>query len=154
MKQADLGLDLSAKRMRKREFLEEMGRVVPWAKLTALVEAHYGAKGKASGVGRPPFALQTMLRIHFPQQWFALSDPAMGVALFDHPLFREFAQPPTGVTRPLDESTILRFRRLLERHGLAAQMLAAVNDNLRAKGLLLKAGTVVDATLIPAPSST
>ena len=131
-----------------------MERVVPWDKLAAVVEAHYGTKGKASGVGRPPFALQTMLRIHFLQQWFALSDPAMEEALFDVPLFREFAQLPTGVARLPDESTILRFRHLLERHGLAAQMLATVNDVLCAKGLLLKAGTVVDATLIAAPSST
>lgn len=87
MKQADLGLELSAKRTRKREFLDEMERVVPWDKLTALVEPHYGAKGKASGVGRPPFELQTMLRIHFLQQWFALSDPAMEEALFDVPCF-------------------------------------------------------------------
>ena len=154
MKQADLGLDLSAKRTRKREFLDEMERVVPWDRLVALIEPHYGTKGKASGVGRPPFELQTMLRIHYLQQWFALSDPAMEEALFDVPLFREFAQLPTGVTRLPDESTILRFRHLLEKHNLAAQMLAAVNDTLRAKGLLLKAGTVVDATLIAAPSST
>jgi IS5 family transposase len=154
MKQAELGLDLSAKRTRKREFLEQMERVVPWSKLTALIEPHYGAKGKTSGVGRPPFALHTMLRIHFLQQWFALSDPAMEEALFDVPLFREFAQLPSGVARLPDESTILRFRHLLEKHHLAPRILAAVNDTLRAKGLLLKAGTVVDATLIAAPSST
>jgi IS5 family transposase len=154
MKQADLGLDLSAKRTRKREFLDEMERVVPWDRLVSLIEPHYGTKGKSSGVGRPPFGLQTMLRIHFLQQWFALSDPAMEEALFDVPLFREFAQLPTGVTRLPDESTILRFRHLLEKHGLAAQMLSTVNDVLRVKGLLLKAGTVVDATLIAAPSST
>jgi transposase, IS5 family len=79
-----------------------------------------------------------MLRIHFLQQWFALSDPAMEEALFDVPLFREFAQLPTGVARLPDESTILRFRHLLEAHGLAAKMLATVNDTLAAKGLLLK----------------
>lgn len=154
MKQAELGLDLSAKRTRKREFLDDMERVVPWDRLVALIEPHYGTRGKASGVGRPPFDLQTMLRLHLLQQWFALSDPAMEEALFDVPLFREFAQLPTGVARLPDESTILRFRHLLERHDLAAQILATVNDTLRAKGLLLKAGTVVDATLIAAPSST
>lgn len=151
MKQADLGFDLSTKRTRKREFLEQMDRVVPWAKLIALIEPHYTKK---SGVGRPPFALGSMLRIHFLQQWFALSDPAMEEALFDVPLFREFAQLPSGVARLPDESTILRFRHLLESHGLAAQILAAVNDTLSRKGLLLKAGSVVDATLIAAPSST
>jgi len=151
MKQADLGLNLSAKRTRKREFLEQMDRVVPWAALVGLIEPVYGKK---SGVGRPPFALASMLRIHFLQQWFALSDPAMEEALFDVPLFREFAQLPTGVARLPDESTILRFRHLLEAHGLAAKMLATVNDTLAAKGLLLKSGSVVDATLIAAPSST
>jgi IS5 family transposase len=151
MKQADLGLDLTAKRTRKREFLEQMDRVVPWAALIGLIEPVYGKK---SGVGRPPFALGSMLRIHFLQQWFALSDPAMEEALFDVPLFREFAQLPTGVARLPDESTILRFRHLLEQHGLAEKILATVNDTLTAKGLLLRNGSVVDATLIAAPSST
>ena len=151
MKQADLGLNLSAKRTRKREFLEQMDRVVPWTALISLIEPVYGKK---SGVGRPPFALASMLRIHFLQQWFALSDPAMEEALFDVPLFREFAQLPTGMARLPDESTILRFRHLLEAHGLAEKMLATVNDTLAAKGLLLKSGSVVDATLIAAPSST
>ncbi len=151
MKQADLGLNLSSRRTRKREFLEQMDRVVPWAALIGLIEPAYGKK---SGVGRPPFALASMLRIHVLQQWFALSDPAMEEALFDVPLFREFAQLPTGVARLPDESTILRFRHLPEAHGLAAKMLATVNDTLAAKGLLLKSGSVVDATLIGAPSST
>lgn len=97
MKQADLGLDLSVKRTRKREFLDEMERVVPWARLTALVEPHYGAKGKASGVGRPAFAMQSMLRIHFLQQWFALSDPAMEEALFDVPVTAGWKLPRLAV---------------------------------------------------------
>jgi len=151
MKQTDLGLDLSAKRTRKRQFLDEMERVVPWCDLTALIEPHYTKK---SGLGRPPFALASMLRIHFLQQWFALSDPAMEEALFDVPLFRDFAQLPTGVARLPDESTILRFRHLLEQHGLAEKILTAVNATLSSKGLLLKSGSVVDATLIAAPSST
>jgi IS5 family transposase len=151
MKQADLGLELSCKRTRKREFLEQMERVVPWAVLVALIEPVYTKK---SGIGRPSFALTSMLRIHFLQQWFGLSDPAMEEALFDVPMYRAFAQLPGGISRLPDESTILRFRHLLEAHGLAAQMLAAVNDTLAAKGLLLKAGSVVDATLIAAPSST
>ena len=94
-----------------------------------------------------------MLRIHFMQQWFTLSDPAMEEALHDVPLFREFAQLSWDQRLP-DESTILRFRHLLERHKLAEQILAVVNDMLTGKGLMLKAGTVVDATLIAAPSST
>jgi IS5 family transposase len=95
-----------------------------------------------------------MLRIHFMQQWFGLSDPAMEEALHDTPLYREFAGLDSGISRIPDESTILRFRRLLEEHKLADQMLAAVNVTLVQAGLLLKAGTAVDATLIPAPSST
>ena len=150
MRQADLGLILTTKRTRKREFLDEMNRVVPWSALVELVAAHAPVGNK----GRPPFPVETMLRIHFMQQWFTLSDPAMEEALHDVPLFREFSGLDNWTTRLPDESTILRFRHLLEKHKLAAQILVVVNDLLRAKGLLLKAGTVVDATLIAAPSST
>ena len=149
MKQAELGLNLTTKRTRKREFLAQMERVVPWPALVALI-APYAPEGRK---GRPPFALATMLRIHFMQQWFTLSDPAMEEALHDMPLLREFAQLDWNTRLP-DESTILRFRHLLEKHKLAEQMLALINDLLREKGLMLKAGTVVDATLIAAPSST
>jgi IS5 family transposase len=150
MKQSDLGLKLSTKRTRKREFLDEMQRVVPWAELIALIEPHY-PKGKT---GRPPMGIATMLRIHFLQQWFGLSDPAMEEALHDVPLYREFADLEGPMRRLPDESTILRFRHLLEEHGLAAPMLATVNRVLQEHGLTLKTGTVVDATLIAAPSST
>jgi len=149
MQQTDLVLNLSTKRTRKREFLAQMERVVPWGDLVALI-APYAPEGKK---GRPPFAVQTMLRIHFMQQWFTLSDPAMEEALHDVPLFREFAQLSWDQRLP-DESTILRFRHLLEKHKLAEQILGVVGDMLISKGLLLKAGTVVDATLIAAPSST
>ncbi|CAH2905010.1 MAG: Mobile element protein, partial [uncultured Paraburkholderia sp.] len=145
-----LGLDLSTKRTRKREFLDEMRRVVPWSRLIALIEPHY-PRGKT---GRPPFPIATMLQIHFMQQWFGLSDPAMEEALYDVLLYREFAGLDEGMTRLPDESTILRFRHLLETHGLAAQMLTVVNEILSEKGLMLKAGSAVDATLISAPSST
>ncbi|MFM0592159.1 MULTISPECIES: IS5 family transposase [Paraburkholderia] len=150
MTQLGLGLDLSTKRTRKREFLDEMHRVVPWSRLIALIEPHYPA-GKT---GRPPFPIATMLQIHFMQQWFGLSDPAMEEALYDVPLYRDFAGLDGGMTRLPDESTILRFRHLLETHGLAVQMLALVNEILVGKGLMLKTGSVVDATLISAPSST
>ena len=150
MKQANLGLELTTKKTRKREFLDEMNRVVPWSDLVALIEP-YSPRAKT---GRPPFPIETMLRIHSLQQWFSLSDPAMEEALFDVPLFREFAQLTEGMARLPDESTILRFRHLLEKHGLAAQMFAAVNATLGAKGLMLKTGSVIDATLIAAPSST
>ncbi|SFT82433.1 IS5 family transposase [Paraburkholderia aspalathi] len=150
MTQLGLGLDLSTKRTRKREFLDEMRRVVPWSRLIALIEPHY-PRGKT---GRPPFPVATMLQIHFMQQWFGLSDPAMEEALYDVPLYREFAGLNEGMTRLPDESTILRFRHLLETHGLAAQMLTLVNEILTEKGLMLKEGSAVDATLISAPSST
>jgi len=110
MTQLHLGLDLSTKRTRKREFLDEMRRVVPWSRLIALIEPHY-PKGKT---GRPPFPVATMLQIHFLQQWFGLSDPAMEEALYDIPLYREFAGLDGAMTRLPDETTILRFRHLLE----------------------------------------
>ena len=150
MKQTDLGLNLSTKRTRKRDFLDEMNHVVPWAALAALVAPH-APSGKR---GRSPFPVETMLRIHFMQQWFGLSDPAMEEALFDVPLYREFARLDNGLVRLPDETTILRFRHLLETHKLASPMLAKVNELLREKGLMLRSGTVVDATLISAPSST
>ncbi len=149
MKQTDLGLNLTTKRTRKREFLAQMERVVPWAALVQLV-APYAPEGKK---GRPPFSVETMLRVHFMQQWFTLSDPAMEESLHDIALFREFAGLGWDSRIP-DESTILRFRHLLERNQLAEQILALVNDLLRDQGLMLKAGTVVDATLISAASST
>jgi IS5 family transposase len=150
MKQADLGLNLTTKRTREREFLDEMNRVVPWSALVELVSAHAPVGNK----GHPPFPLETMLRVHFMQQWFTLSDPAMEEALHDVPLFRKFSGLDNWTARLPDESTILRFRHLLEKHKLAAQIPVVVNDLLRAKGLMLKASTVVDATLIAAPSST
>jgi len=150
MTQLHLGLNLSTKRTRKREFLDEMKRVVPWTRLIELIEPHY-PKGKT---GRPPFPVATMLHIHFIQQWFSLSDPAMEEALYDVPLYREFAGLDGAMTRLPDETTILRFRHLLEAHGIAAQILAVVNEILSDKGLMLKAGSAVDATLIAAPSST
>ena len=150
MKQLGLGLNLSTKKTRKREFLEEMERVVPWRALVQIVEPHC----PRAKTGRPPFAVETMLRIHYLQQWFGLSDPAMEEALHDVPLYREFAKVGEGMSRLPDETTILRFRHLLERHALAPDMLRLVNDILMAKGLMLRTGTAVDATLISAPSST
>ena len=155
MKQMSLGesgFARKTKRTRKRAFLDEMNLVVPWAELVSLIAPHSPTRS-AKG-GRPPFAVETMLRIHFLQQWFNLSDPAMEEALYDTPMFREFAGLDMGEDRLPDESTILRFRHLLEAHNLSLQILATVNATLMAKGLLLKQGTVVDATLIAAPSST
>jgi IS5 family transposase len=155
MKQMSLGergFERKTKRTRKREFLDEMNLVVPWAELVSLIAPHAPQPGTKGG--RPPFAVETMLRIHFLQQWFNLSDPAMEEALYDTPMFREFAGLDIGEDHLPDESTILRFRHLLEAHQLSIQILATVNATLSAKGLLLREGTVVDATLIAAPSST
>ena len=155
MKQMSLGesgFERKTKRTRKREFLDEMNLVVPWAELVSLIAPHAPAPGFKGG--RPPFAVETMLRVHFLQQWFNLSDPAMEEALYDMALFREFVGLDAGEDNLPDESTILRFRHLLETHNLSLQILATVNATLAAKGLLLKSGTVVDATLIAAPSST
>ena len=155
MKQMSLsesGYERKTKRTRKREFLDEMDLVVTWAELVSLIAPH--APAPSAKGGRPPFAVETMLRIHFLQQWFNLSDPAMEEALYDTPMFREFAGLDMGEDNLPDESTILRFRHLLEKHQLSLQLLATVNATLTAKGLLLKSGTVVDATLIAAPSST
>ena len=149
MKQSSLDLNLTIKKTRKQELLVQMELVVPWAALVELIAPYY-PEGKN---GRPPFALETMLRIHCMQQWFTLSDLAMEEAFFDTPIYREFAGLDAHGRMP-DESTILRFRHRLEKHKLADQILATVNDLLAAQGLLLKAGTAVDATLIAAPSST
>ena len=141
MKQASLGLGNSTKSTRKRAFLAEMDRVVPWSALVELV-APFAPEGRR---GRPPFSVQMMLRIHFMQQWFTLSDPAMEESLHDMPLFRDFAGLGGWSERLPDETTILRFRHLLEKHKLAALILKAVNDLLHSKGLLLFArlGAVV-----------
>jgi transposase, IS5 family len=120
-----LGLSDSAfakhpKTTRKARFLSEMDLVVPWERLKALIEPHYPKRGN----GRPPFALGTMLRIHFMQHWFSYSDAAMEEALHDIPLLRAFAAAVDAVP---DETTILKFRRRLERHQLAEAILFEVN---------------------------
>ncbi len=150
MKQSSLGLGTSTKRTRRRDFLDEMDRVVPWSDLVAQI-APFMPEGKR---GRPPFPVESLLRIHFMQQWFTLSDPAMEESLHDVPLFRDFAGLGGWDDRLPDESTILRFRHVLEKNKLAERILATVNLLLGAKGLMLRSGTVVDATLISAPSST
>ena len=129
MKQISLattGFELVTKRTRKRVFLDEMNLVVPWTELVGLIQpvapSAVGAKCR-----RPAFALETMLRIHFLQQWFGLSDPAMEESLHDTPLYCEFARLDPGATRLPDESTILRFRHLLEANNLSLQIMAAIN---------------------------
>jgi hypothetical protein len=146
------GFDRISKRTRKREFLEEMNLVVSWSELVALIAPHAlvrNAKG-----GRPPFAVETMLHNHFLQQWFNQFDPDMKEALYDTALFCDFAGLDMGEVHLPDESTIVQFRHLLEAHHLSVQILATVNATLTARGLMLKQGTVVHATLIAAPTST
>lgn len=138
------------KRTRKEIFLAEMEQVVPWSALLKLIEPHYPKMGRP---GRQPYPIATMLRIHFLQQWYALSDPAMEEALYDTAVMRRFARL-SGLDSIPDETTILNFRRLLETHDLAPQLLERVNAHLARKGQSLKAGTIVDATIIAAPSST
>jgi IS5 family transposase len=142
----------SKKKQTRRElFLAEMERVVPWSKLEALITPHYPTTGRR---GRQPMGVSTMLRIHFLQQWYALSDPAMEDALYEIESMRRFAGLELSEDAIPDETTILKFRRLLEQHGLAQAMLDAVNAHLGEKKLLLRQGTIVDATIIHAPSST
>ena len=152
MNQITLGLDPLHKKTRKEVFLEEMNKVVPWHALVALIQPHARGAHQALG-GRPPFAVETMLRIHCLQLWWNLSDPAMEEELHERPLYRRFVGLD-GAARLPDESTILRFRHLLEKHQLAPQVLGTINAGLAHQGLLLKTGTVVDATIIAAPSST
>lgn len=137
------------KQTRREVFLAEMDQVIPWTVLLALIEPNYPKAGR----GRRPYPLATMLRIHFLQQWYALSDPAMEEALYEIAPLRQFARLSLLDAIP-DETTMLNFRHLLERHGLAAKILTAVNADLSKRGLLLRQGTMVDATIIHAPSST
>jgi IS5 family transposase len=152
MDQITLGLDPLPKKTRKQVFLDEMNQVVPWAELVALIQPHARGAHQALG-GRPPFPVETMLRIHCLQLWWNLSDPAMEEELHERPLYRQFAGLD-GAPRVPDETTILRFRHLLEKHELAPQVMAIINHGLARHGLMLKTGTVVDATIIAAPSST
>ena len=137
------------KQTRRELFLAQMEHVVPWQALLSQIQAHYPKAGR----GRHPYAKETMLRIHLLQQWYALSDPAMEEALYEIASMRQFTRLSLLEAIP-DETTILNFRHLLERHGLAPKLLEAVNGHLRGKGLLLRQGTIVDATIIDAPSST
>ncbi|GAC1516694.1 MAG: IS5 family transposase [Terriglobales bacterium] len=144
------GFERYTKKTRRAAFLEEMEQVVPWSKLCALVEPHYPKPGN----GRRPVGLERMLRIYFLQQWFNLSDPAVEEALYDSPTLRQFAGIDLGAEPAPDETTVCKFRHLLEEHNLGEEILGTVNLHLQAKGVRITTGTIVDATLIHAPSST
>jgi IS5 family transposase len=138
------------RKSRRELFLDEMEKVVPWAELQALVEPHYPKAGN----GRRPVGLSILLRTYFMQQWFNLSDPGVEEAFYESATLRRFAGVDLGVAPAPDETTVLRFRHLLEKHDLGGAMLEAVNLHLEAKGIRIATGTIVDATIIHAPSST
>jgi IS5 family transposase len=140
------------KRTRRERFLQEMEAVVPWKALIDLIEPCY-PKTSSKG-GRPPYPLETMLRIHLLQQWYDLSDPAMEDALIEVPTMRRFTGIDLISDRIPDETTILAFRHLLEKYDLGDQIFEAVKAHLKANGMAMKQGTIIDATLIAAPSST
>ena len=144
------GFERYTKKTRRAVFLEEMEQVVPWKKLCALVEPHYPKPGN----GRPPVGVERMLRIYFLQQWFNLSDPAVEETLYDSVLMRQFVGIDLGREPVPDETTVCKFRHLLEQHQLGGEMLETVNLHLQAKGVRITTGTIVDATIIEAPSST
>jgi IS5 family transposase len=144
------GFERYTKKTRRAAFLEEMKQVVPWRELCALIEPHY----PKAGSGRPPIGVERMLRIYFLQQWFNLSDPGVEEALYDSAALRQFVGIDLGREPAPDETTVCKFRHLLEEQQLGGQMLEAVNLHLEQQGIRITSGTIVDATIIHAPSST
>jgi len=153
MKQMTLsasGFDRYAKTTRRAAFLAEMERVVPWSELCALIEPFYPKAGN----GRAPIGLERMLRIYFLQQWFNLSDPAVEEALYDSLAMRSFVGIDLGREPVPDETTACKFRHLLEKHEIGRQLFEQVHVHLEKQGIKVSTGTIVDATIISAPSST
>lgn len=144
------GFEKHVKRTRRAEFLSQMEVVVPWRELCAEIEPFYPKAGQ----GRPPVGLERMLRMYFLQQWFNLADPAVEDALYDSNAMRHFVGIDLGREPVPDETTVCKFRHLLERHGLGAKIFQRVNGYLESRGMKLGTGTIVDATLIQAPCST
>jgi transposase, IS5 family len=144
------GFEKHHKTTKRAQFLAEMEQVVPWSRLTALIEPHYPKAGN----GRPPKGLEIMLRMYLLQQWFGLSDPAVEEALYDSLAMRAFAGIDLGRDAVPDETTVLKFRHLLEQHRLGDQLFGEINAYLADKGLKVNTGTIVDATIIAAPKST
>ena len=147
---SQVGFERYSRKSRREMFLDEMERVVPWAELQALIEPHYAKAGN----GRRPVGLSILLRIYFLQQWFNLSDPGVEEALYESSVLRRFTGVDLGRAAAPDETTICRFRHLLEKHELGGAMLERVNEHLATKGIKIATGTIVDATIIHAPSST
>jgi IS5 family transposase len=144
------GFEKYARKSRRELFLEEIEGIIPWTRLTGLVQPHY-PKGEN---GRPPVGLERMLRLYFLQQWFNLSDPGLEEALYESLVLRRFAGIDLGKEPAPDETTICKFRHLLEEHDLGQAIFAEVNAHLAANGVKIATGTIVDATIIHAPSST
>jgi IS5 family transposase len=144
------GFEKHNRKTRKEEFLSRMEVLMPWAKFCAWIEPYYPKAGN----GRPPIGLERMLRMYFLANWFNLGDEACEESLYDVPLFREFCRIDLGEERVPDATTLLNFRHLLEAHDLGAALFAKVGEWLAANGMKLSGGTIVDATLIEAPSST
>ena len=144
------GFEKHQKMTRRAGFLAAMNTVVPWSELCAEIEPFYPKAGN----GRPPVGLERMLRIYFLQAWFNLSDPGVEEALYDSLAMRSFVGVDLGREPAPDETTVCKFRHLLERHGLGAKLFARVNGYLAAHGFKIGTGTIVDATLIAAPCST
>ena len=147
---AGVGFERYGKTTRRAAFLAEMERVVPWQELCALIAPVYPKPGN----GRPPVGLERMLRIYFLQQWFNLSDPGVEEALYESASMRRFAGIDLGREPAPDETTVCKFRHLLELHDLGRRLFEQVHEHLEAHGLRVAAGTLVDATIISAPSST
>jgi IS5 family transposase len=147
---ASLAYENKKKKTRREKFLEEMNQVIPWQELLQIINKYYPVAGN----GRHPIPMERMLRVYFMQQWYGLSDPAMEDALYDIESMRQFADIDIEVDVIPDETTILHFRHLLERHDITKQIFEKTKRYLSEKGLLLREGTIVDATIINAPSST
>jgi len=138
------------KKTKREKFLAEMEQVVPWARLVAVIEPHYPS-GKR---GRPPIGIERMLRMYFLQQWYALADEALEETIYDSQAMRTFAGIDLGTEAVPDATTLLQFRHLLEKHELTKRIFEEVGALLAQKKLTLREGTIVDATMIAAPSST
>lgn len=147
---SETGFEKYGRKSKRELFLDTMNAVVPWGELEALIAPYYPRAGN----GRQPVGLSIMMRTYFLQQWFNLSDPGVEEALYDSPGLRRFAGVDLGRAPAPDETTVLRFRRLIEEHDLGPQVLATVNLYLEGKGIRITTGTIVDATIIHAPSST
>lgn len=147
---SDSGFEVHSKQTRRQRFLGEMDAIVPWQKLCRVIEPHY-PRGER---GRPPIGTERMLRIYFLQVWFNLSDPAAEDALYDSAAMRTFVGIDLGREPAPDETTICKFRHLIEAQALGERLFTVVNKHLCARGIKVGTGTIMDATIIAAPSST